>query len=174
MNGLAILNNERFLEKCEPRRPGAAGGGALSSPPPNSTAHCLPAPPADGWGFSQLGNNPMGPSPNALKYQIIGTLHAAAYMRGGPPALLLWCGLRLPPPLPPLPPLLPPLPPLLPLLLLYPPQTIPFPPSASILLLHPASPFCSAPGGPQLTGGCGEARVWVASRSAGVFPSLAG
>ena len=25
----------------------------------------------------------MGPSPNALKYQVIGTLHAAAYMRGG-------------------------------------------------------------------------------------------
>jgi hypothetical protein len=51
MNGLAIVNNERFLE-------------------PNN------------WGFSQLGNNPMGPSPNALKYQVIGTLHAAAYMRG--------------------------------------------------------------------------------------------
>ncbi|KAI7837787.1 hypothetical protein COHA_008416 [Chlorella ohadii] len=50
MNGLAIVNNERFLE-------------------PNN------------WGFSQLGNNPMGPSPNALKYQVIGTLHAAAYMR---------------------------------------------------------------------------------------------
>ena len=47
---------------------------------------CLPPPlaptNADGWGFSQLGNNPMGPSPNALKYQVIGTLHAAAYMRG--------------------------------------------------------------------------------------------
>lgn len=28
----------------------------------------------------------MGPSPNALKYQIIGTLHAAAYMRGAPRA----------------------------------------------------------------------------------------
>ncbi|PSC67047.1 immediate early response 3-interacting 1-like [Micractinium conductrix] len=50
MNGLAVLNNERFLEKY-------------------------------GWGFSQMGNNPMGPSPNALKYQIIGLLHAAAYMR---------------------------------------------------------------------------------------------
>jgi len=37
---------------------------------------------ADGWGFSSLGNNPMGPSPNALKYQVIGMLHAAAYMRG--------------------------------------------------------------------------------------------
>ena len=35
----------------------------------------------------------MGPSPNALKYQIIGTLHAAAYLRGALP----------PPPLPPLP-----------------------------------------------------------------------
>ncbi|EFN53956.1 hypothetical protein CHLNCDRAFT_136230 [Chlorella variabilis] len=49
-NGLAILNNERFLEKY-------------------------------GWGFSQLGNNPMGPSPNALKYQIIGMLHASAFLR---------------------------------------------------------------------------------------------
>ena len=42
-------------------------------------------PGADGWGFSQMGNNPMGPSPNALKYQIIGLLHAAAYMRGAWP-----------------------------------------------------------------------------------------
>lgn len=39
-------------------------------------------PRADGWGFSQLGNNPMGEGPGALKYQIIGTLHAATYMRG--------------------------------------------------------------------------------------------
>lgn len=50
MNGLAILNNERFLEKY-------------------------------GWGFSQMGNNPMGPSPNALKYQVIGMLHASAFLR---------------------------------------------------------------------------------------------
>ncbi len=43
----------------------------------------LTAPPAlsDGWGFSQLGNNPMGEGPGALKHQIIGTLHAATYMR---------------------------------------------------------------------------------------------
>ncbi len=46
---------------------------------PFERIHC---PPADGWGFSNLGNNPMGPSPNALKYQIIGMLHAAAYLRG--------------------------------------------------------------------------------------------
>ena len=37
-----------------------------------------------------MGNNPMGPSPNALKYQIIGMLHAAAYMRGECAA---WLGL---------------------------------------------------------------------------------
>jgi len=35
----------------------------------------------------------MGPSPNALKYQVIGTLHAAAYMRG---AGLCCCCLLLP------------------------------------------------------------------------------
>ena len=28
-----------------------------------------------------MGNNPMGPSPNALKSQIIGALHAVAYLR---------------------------------------------------------------------------------------------
>lgn len=58
-----------------------------------------PLPPADNWGFSQLGNNPMGPSPNALKYQVIGTLHAAAYMRGAsrllPLLLLPWVVLLL-------------------------------------------------------------------------------
>eukprot|EP00890_Picochlorum_soloecismus_P002038 jgi/Picsp_1/2835/NSC_01061-R1_yos1-like protein len=34
-----------------------------------------------GWGFSQLGQNPVGEGPGALKHQIIGTLHAATYMR---------------------------------------------------------------------------------------------
>lgn len=37
---------------------------------------------ADGWGFSSLGANTLGPQPNALKYQIIGLLHAVAYLRG--------------------------------------------------------------------------------------------
>ena len=37
---------------------------------------------ADGWGFSQLGSHPVGEGPGALKHQIIGTLHAATYMRG--------------------------------------------------------------------------------------------
>ena len=36
----------------------------------------------DGWGFSQLGTYPPGEGPGALKHQIIGTLHAATYMRG--------------------------------------------------------------------------------------------
>jgi len=37
----------------------------------------------DGWGFSQLGqsSNVVGEGPGALKHQIIGTLHAATYMR---------------------------------------------------------------------------------------------
>ncbi|KAL4519140.1 hypothetical protein Ndes2526B_g00239 [Nannochloris sp. 'desiccata'] len=34
-----------------------------------------------GWGFSQLGSRPTGEGPGALKHQIIGTLHAATYMR---------------------------------------------------------------------------------------------
>lgn len=94
-NGLAILNNERFLEKCElvgvAGLPGNGIDGACSSgllhvgccPSLQLAAAPLPRLPADGWGFSNLGNNPMGPSPNALKYQVIGMLHAAAYLRGG-------------------------------------------------------------------------------------------
>lgn len=35
----------------------------------------------DGLGFSQLASTP-GEGPGALKHQIIGTLHAATYMRG--------------------------------------------------------------------------------------------
>lgn len=34
-----------------------------------------------GWGFSQLGQNSIEEGPGALKQQIIGTLHAATYMR---------------------------------------------------------------------------------------------
>lgn len=65
-------------------------------PQPGRVNPCLsPSPPThpttDNWGFSQLGNNPMGPSPNALKYQVIGTLHAAAYMRGASSRFLLPC-----------------------------------------------------------------------------------
>ena len=86
MNGLAVISNERFLEpsecgasRCPSCRPRcrAAPAHVLSPPQPASLA-----PPCRQLGFSQLGNNPMGPSPNALKYQVIGTLHAAAYMRG--------------------------------------------------------------------------------------------
>ena len=93
MNGLAVINNERFLEPSEPQRgrrtpTTAAATAGPSCRPLTRLPPAVPGAPADNWGFSQLGNNPMGPSPNALKYQIIGTLHAAAYMRG---ALLGCC-----------------------------------------------------------------------------------
>ncbi|KAK9808801.1 hypothetical protein WJX72_003938 [[Myrmecia] bisecta] len=52
VNGLAVLNNERFLEKY-------------------------------GWGFSQIGggSNNMTEGPGALKTQVVGLLHAVAYLR---------------------------------------------------------------------------------------------
>lgn len=116
MNGLAIVNNERFLEPSEWTAACPGGRSASRVPPPYRAAaqpssqhpvpnwakpppRCLPFLLADNWGFSQLGNNPMGPSPNALKYQVIGTLHAAAYMRGAsrllPLLLLPWVVLLL-------------------------------------------------------------------------------
>ena len=104
MNGLAIVNNERFLEPSEWGPCWSSVSGLLAT---NGTAllcqaalvrstHACPLlppthPTTDNWGFSQLGNNPMGPSPNALKYQVIGTLHAAAYMRGASSCFLLPC-----------------------------------------------------------------------------------
>lgn len=50
VNGLAVLNNDRFLEK-------------------------------HGWGFSQMGQMKITASPGALKYQVIGVIHAVAYLR---------------------------------------------------------------------------------------------
>lgn len=50
VNGLAVLNNDRFLEKR-------------------------------GWGFSQIGQKGFTGSPNAVKYQIIGVIHAVTYLR---------------------------------------------------------------------------------------------
>lgn len=34
-----------------------------------------------GWGYSQIGSNNLAAHPNALKSQMIGGLHAAAYLR---------------------------------------------------------------------------------------------
>lgn len=73
-NAAAILNEQRFLEKC----------AYIFSLPSSSlilSPHYFIPLFADGWGFSQLGNHPIGEGPGALKYQIIGTLHAATYMR---------------------------------------------------------------------------------------------
>ncbi|DBA90575.1 hypothetical protein WJX82_010700 [Trebouxia sp. C0006] len=50
INAVAILNNDRFLEKI-------------------------------GWGYSQIGSNNLAAHPNALKSQMIGGLHAVAYLR---------------------------------------------------------------------------------------------
>ena len=37
---------------------------------------------AVGWGYSQIGSNNLAAHPNALKSQLIGGLHAVAYLRG--------------------------------------------------------------------------------------------
>lgn len=37
---------------------------------------------AVGWGYSQIGSNNLAAHPNALKSQMIGGLHAVAYLRG--------------------------------------------------------------------------------------------
>lgn len=34
-----------------------------------------------GWGYSQIGSNNLAAHPNALKSQLIGGLHAVAYLR---------------------------------------------------------------------------------------------
>ena len=88
MNAFAILNNERFLEKCEPSgqpRPMSVSHGNASCfvKLRRRADHMVVV--ADGWGFSQMGaGDGVRPGPNALKSQIIGFLFAAAYMRGAP------------------------------------------------------------------------------------------
>lgn len=80
-----------------PRKMCAAPGALLVGGAQPAGVHPLPPPsadpphrrPADGWGFSSLGGNALGPQPNALKYQVIGLLHAVAYLRG---AAGLWRG----------------------------------------------------------------------------------
>lgn len=62
----------------------AAARHALDATRLTRLAHLPPPTPrlcADGWGFSQLGGHQPGEGPGALKHQIIGTLHAATYMR---------------------------------------------------------------------------------------------
>ena len=76
-NGLAVLNNERFLEKSE---------CPLQRTTHTRTLRCtvrLTRPErAVGWGYSQLhGGSGIGPSPGAFKQQTIGLLHAMTYMR---------------------------------------------------------------------------------------------
>jgi hypothetical protein len=83
-NAAAILNEQRFLEKC-------TFPSNLLDLLRHSLNNLLTVDfffllffswQTDGWGFSQLGSRPMGEGPGALKHQIIGTLHAATYMRG--------------------------------------------------------------------------------------------
>jgi len=103
-NAAAILNEQRFLEKCE-NRFGVVDYrrfNLLSAR--QRLCHFVLNHFADGWGFSQLGSHPVGEGPGALKHQIIGTLHAATYMRGGyirsrpqthPPTFLSFYSLRI-------------------------------------------------------------------------------
>lgn len=75
-NGVAILNNDRFLEKSE-------GYALLTHSYPSASYHLTGVTlHAVGWGYSQIGGNNLGAHPNALKSQFIGGLHAAAYFRG--------------------------------------------------------------------------------------------
>lgn len=72
VNAVAILNNDRFLEKSK---------SGQSTCVPNSAIIkeiCC----AVGWGYSQIGSNNLAAHPNALKSQLIGGLHAVAYLRG--------------------------------------------------------------------------------------------
>jgi hypothetical protein len=89
-NAAAILNEKRFLERracrcwvwnssaleAARRAPGSTRVTRFADRPPPAPRPC-----ADGWGFSQLGGHQPGEGPGALKHQIIGTLHAATYMR---------------------------------------------------------------------------------------------
>lgn len=82
VNGFAILNNERFLEKCAP----AHGQPTSIHESCTMRAACefsFISMYADGWGFSQMGaGDGNGSGHSAFKSQIVGFLFAAAYMRG--------------------------------------------------------------------------------------------
>lgn len=73
VNAVAILNNDRFLEKSKRRSRKLKHARHYSS----DQSLC-----AVGWGYSQIGSNNLAAHPNALKSQLIGGLHAVAYLRG--------------------------------------------------------------------------------------------
>ena len=91
VNGLAVLNNERFLEPCtlSPADLHAflqisCQDVTLCGPvPATASVHWMSA---DGWGFNNMtggGHSLDSGKPGALKQQTIGLLHAVAYLRGG-------------------------------------------------------------------------------------------
>lgn len=85
-NSVAILNNDRFLERCELLLPQRSNADSCPLGVPLTTRKT--AVPlfhlsvrsslflADGWGFSQM------QSSNSLKMSIIGGIHAVHYFRG--------------------------------------------------------------------------------------------
>lgn len=77
VNSVAILNNDRFLEKSEYLAQTSTSASAV-------LGRCwhLKFCSAVGWGYSQIGSNNLAAHPNALKSQLIGGLHAVAYLRG--------------------------------------------------------------------------------------------
>jgi hypothetical protein len=103
-NSVAILNNDRFLERCELLllvRPCASTAHTAASCKSLNQQQQQQCPShlvrlcalslfvsADGWGFSQM------QSSNSLKMSIIGGIHAVHYFRGecvGLPVVLRVC-----------------------------------------------------------------------------------
>lgn len=85
VNGFAILNNERFLEKCVwlPTHPQLLISETYTTSAVAGEIKQCAVLCADGWGFSQMGvGDGTGTGHSALKSQIVGFLFAAAYMRG--------------------------------------------------------------------------------------------
>jgi hypothetical protein len=72
VNGVAILNNERFLERSESL---SCFRRQIPHPALALLTWSHPSVAADGWGFSQMGQF------NSLKMSIIGGIHAAQYFR---------------------------------------------------------------------------------------------
>ncbi len=75
INAVAILNNDRFLEKSECSQ-------RCVTLLVRQVAQLAQLLAAVGWGYSQIGSNNLAAHPNALKSQMIGGLHAVAYLRG--------------------------------------------------------------------------------------------
>jgi hypothetical protein len=94
VNGLAILNNERFLEPCESLSTTIIKTAACLCTKLHCSIwslfcskECLHESliSADGWGFNNMtggGHSLDSGRPGALKQQTIGLLHAIAYLRG--------------------------------------------------------------------------------------------